>query len=912
RYIVWNGSISLGSSSSDNTSSGEVVVTNDKDANILTTGHRSMGILAQSIGGGGGKAGVSSAVSNAAYVDNYDPSTEHNAELHLGVWNTDSSDRESSSSKSTDMVSVTNKGYIETVGYAAPGIIAQGINGGGGVAANGAVDVNTTLTLGMNTEGTNDGNSVKVSQSTGSIVTAGHHSIGILAQSIALGGGYASSGDIPQTSATYTGDAFSRKTNAQLGVTYTDQHHDSVVGQGGVVEVDLGINDDDHSTIATAGDWAFGTVAQSIGNGGGVAQTIIGANSTAHEVITAQLGAQIGDGDNGGNVVTLQSTEKMEIHTEGYGSAGIVLQSIGAGGGIFTSNSEDYQGADHSSNPTNGYGYNYKDIVLGAGDQSKSGGHQEDIAGAGGLLTADDAAGVITTKGQYAHGIVMQSIGGGGGIFGAGQANSTKTGTSVKVQLGGSTDANLNDGMADLEMSNLNFDITTSGNQAHGLIIQSISNGGGIAMGENIDDNINNSQLGSNQSGNNDHNAADISVDLSTDSNITTEGNQAHGVIVQSIGGGGGIIANVTSTDQFKPNTTEFVQKNSHGYSGDVEVTNEGNITVKGEGSVGLIAQSISGGGGIFGHTAGSWGGDGSSTGNGGSVIVENLAGATIDVSESSNGIGIFAQAVAANGNGGSTITVTNSGTIKAHTSTGVGVMVSGGNGDNVSPNGGAFTATATSNNAVQNHGTITGQTAVKYSGNALVDVHNHGEMQGSIWLSPDIGNGVSGSLYNYALYKSGLDVGGIVSNSGDFYIGADHLIGGVTTTFHEAFTNESDGTLYFDIHALDSHDAMHFHEDSLGQFDGSLIAVLHDGYRPKVDAEYELISGVDGHIFEPGFLDSLIIQSGIGELEGELFVKGDNSLWLQITHVPEPETYALFISIAMLGIVLYRRRRAA
>ncbi|WP_269540383.1 beta strand repeat-containing protein [Cerasicoccus fimbriatus] len=907
----WNGSINMGSSSSDKTSSGDAYVVNESESNILTTGHRSMGILAQSIGGGGGKAGISSAVSNAAYVDNYDPSTVHNATLHLGLWQDGTSDRESASSDNKGLANVTNEGYVETLGYAAPGVIVQGINGGGGVAANGAVDVNTTMTLGTSAEGTNYGNPIFYTQESGTVITSGDHSIGVLAQSIGLGGGYASTGDIPQTDAKYTGDAFYRKTNAQLGVTYTNQHHDSVVGAGIETQVTLSNGDGDKSTIATAGNWAHGVVSQSIGGGGGVAQSIIGENSTAYEIITAQLGAQIGDGQNIGGPMVLTSGAGTEIVTEGFGSAGIILQSIGAGGGIFTSGSSDYQGADHSDTPTNGYGYNYKDVVLGAGDQSKSGGDQQDIAGAGGSFQMDNAAATITTKGMYAHGVVLQSIGGGGGIFGAGQQDGANTGRKLRVQLGGSTDANLGIGMADQSLSNLNFDIHTSGDQAHGLIVQSISDGGGIAMGENIDDNINNSQLGSNQKGDSDHNAGNVAVSLGADSKIVTEGNQSHGVIVQSIGGGGGIIANVTSTSQFKANTTEFVQKNTHGYSGDVQVDNSGEITVKGTSSVALIAQSISGGGGIFGHTAGSWGGDGSSTGKGGTVLVQNLAGGVIDASASSNGIGIFAQAVAASGNGGQTISVYNEGTINVHTDTGVGVMVSGGNSDNVIPTGTLGATAESANNAVVNHGTITGKTSVHYSGNALVDVHNHGHMQGSLWLSPDNAEAASGSLYNYGLYKAGLDVGGVVINEGDFYIGADHQSGGIQTTFHENFINESTGALYFDILALENHDAMIFLPGNHNQFAGSLIAVMQDGYLPEVDSEFQLIGGNDGHTFEKEFLESLVIQAGFEGLAGELFLKSDNSLWLQITQVPEPETYALLVGLATLGALLYRRRRA-
>ncbi len=909
----WSATVSMGSTVSDSQGSGQVNVVTAKDSNVLTTGNRSIGILAQGVAGGGGKSGVSSAISNAAYVDSFDDSINHRVTLNVGAWHKDSGKGvESSANSATSTVSVVNEGNIETLGYAAPGLIAQEIAGGGGVANSGAVDVNSVINLGMNLEGQNYAGVVNVEQAYGSILTAGHHSIGILAQSISGGGGYATSGGIPVTPSTYSGTAFLRTTTAQLGVTENDQHAGVIHGPGGRVSVSLGGDDtsDISSNVATAGDWSFGVVAQSLGLGGGVAQTVVGANSTAYETFDVQLGAGIGHDDNGGGPVFLGASEDSVIYTQGYGSAGLVLQSVGAGGGIFTSNSSDYRGQDFADGTTNGYGYNYKDVVLGAGDQSLSGGDQKDISGAGGAIVADGVKGKITTEGMYAHGAVFQSIGGGGGIFGAGKADGDFTGEKVRVQLGGFTDASIEDGMEDISLSDVNFIIETSGDQAHGFITQSISNGGGIAMGENIDNHIANSQLGSNQKGTSDHNAADVSVELGADSSITTHGDQAHGVIVQSIGGGGGILSAATVTEQFAANTNQFVQTNTHGYSGDVSVTSSGSITVSGDGAVGIIAQSISGGGGIFGHLAGSWGDSGSSTGKGGTVTVINSSSGVIDaLGSSSNGIGIFAQAVAANGSGGDTISVTNSGKIVVDMREGSAIVVDGGNSDNT-VSGSLRAAGASTNNVVHNHGTIVGKTAVHYTGEALVDVHNHGHIQGSVRLNEDESEGGTGVLYNYNEFMTGDEVVGHVNNSGDLYVGTSSSSGGVQTIFHDSISNSETGTLYFDLFGLGNHDNLTFHEDGLGEFFGFLVVVIDDEFLPKVNDTFELIQGVDDHFFHDDFLASLRFENAVSGLEGNLSKGEDQSLWLNITSVPEPDTFALILSALTLSLVLTRRRR--
>ena len=150
---------------------------------------------------------------------------------------------------------------------------------------------------------------------------------------------------------------------------------------------------ENQGTIVTLGDRAAGVIAQSIGAGGGTAASAQGS---------LFLGADNAQGDAGD--VTIQNTN-TSIQTAGNYSVGVVAQSVGGGGGRV--------GLSSSSSDTTTLGSRASD-------------------GDGGSVTINNAGGLISTGGAYAPAYVMQSIGGGGGLVGLGDSNGNGT-----VVLGG-------------------------------------------------------------------------------------------------------------------------------------------------------------------------------------------------------------------------------------------------------------------------------------------------------------------------------------------------------------------------------------------------------------------------------------------------------------------------------------------
>ena len=170
-------------------------------------------------------------------------------------------------------------------------------------------------------------------------------------------------------------------------------------GDGNVVNVTSG------STITTEGEHSHGLLAESIGGGGGS-----GGNASSWIVnvpipfttlptinVAVSLGGSGGDGGQGRAVKILNS--QGDISTSKFRSSGILAQSVGGGGG---------NGGDSMvhSYIVNGYSLSTA------------------IGGSGGLGGDGDAVQVanqsrIATQGDYAYGILGQSIGGGGGAGGS-------------------------------------------------------------------------------------------------------------------------------------------------------------------------------------------------------------------------------------------------------------------------------------------------------------------------------------------------------------------------------------------------------------------------------------------------------------------------------------------------------------
>ena len=178
-------------------------------------------------------------------------------------------------------------------------------------------------------------------------------------------------------------------------------------GGGGDVNLTYG------GQIATAGDLADAIVLQSISGGGGQGGSSSASGSQVQANIAVGVGGKGGTSDNAGTITTYFNDSNLNsVNTNGYGSVGVLMQSIGGGGG---------QGGDGSDQAEG-------DITVG-GSAGGTGG----TGGGGGLIQStpgNDSGWVnLTTQGDEAHGLVAQSIGGGGGIASTGTVDGVRSAT---------------------------------------------------------------------------------------------------------------------------------------------------------------------------------------------------------------------------------------------------------------------------------------------------------------------------------------------------------------------------------------------------------------------------------------------------------------------------------------------------
>ena len=195
-----------------------------------------------------------------------------------------------------------------------------------------------------------------------------------------------------------------------------------------------------------------------------------------------------------------------------------------------------------------------------------------------GAITVTNTATSITTYGRDSNAFVVQSIAGGGGYVAR---------SEEKLTLGSTNETNVNSG--DLDVYNAST-INTFGNASAGLIAQTVSGGGGF-VGSTEATEI---TLG----GESVKNGAGGSIKLQNIGDITTIGESAPLIVVQSIGGGGGFTTSkaIPTTSS----TTRLGDQNSQNTSGgDINFKNTGNLTSFGSASSGILIQSIGGGGGM-------------------------------------------------------------------------------------------------------------------------------------------------------------------------------------------------------------------------------------------------------------------------------------------------------------------------
>ena len=713
-------------------------------ATVSTFGDYAPGVVAQSVGGGGGNAGVGSA--NAYSTGN---TSTYGLNLTIGQ------NGGSGSTGGPATIVLFPGAVVRTAGSSSPGVIAQSAGGGGGIGSGGSVGVgslsegvtsNTALAvrlqIGLGQQGGTGGAAGSATvQSQGIIQTIGNDSPGIIVQSIGGGGGIGGTAgnDSAATDSTDTSNgtaALVKGSRASLvsGPTLTARFDLTLNmggdggsgGTGGLVTVTQ------QGSITTSGDHSPGILAQSIGGGGGKGGVAVaGSETNTLKSIAATLyinsnaslgmSGSGGTGNDGGAVNVTLNPGTIVTGLAGQGSAGagflshgVVAQSVGGGGG---------QGADGTTNPGG---------ALYLGGAFGGGGGKAANGGAVTINQTTSGVSSITTYGNSAIGLFAQSIGGGGGIAGAGSSLVAGTGAfngTVSLSLGGRANGTTGTGGTVL----VNFPgttIRTSGYSSFGILAQSVGGGGGYASvsgGATVDL----TALGGTGSVGN---GGAVTANLSSAGGIITTGIGAHGVVAQSVGGGGGIaiqapVTNVAPSIQFT--APSGVSSTGSGVGGAVSVTSHAPIAVSGAGAMAILAQSVASGGGLAILPSGAvFAGSTQANPTGvGAGTVSVVTQGTITAS-GENGVAIFAQSAPDNvGNRSGVVTVLVQGgntrgiVTGGSGAQGAGIWVLGGEEGNLITVDTGVTVSAASG------------LAINYYGNWGVDVTNRGTISGNSTL---------------------------------------------------------------------------------------------------------------------------------------------------------------------------------
>ncbi len=277
-----------------------------------------------------------------------------------------------------------------------------------------------------------------------------------------------------------------------------------------------------------------------------------------------------------GSNVTLVSGSA--ITTYGTNAHGIFAQSIGGGGG----------GGGFSVAVS---GSQTASLSLSMGGTGGGGGN-------GGIVNVANTGAILTTN-QHSYGILAQSVGGGGGDGGFAVAASFASGSGIAASLafGGS---GATGGVSQAVSVINNGDIMTVGNDSHAIMAQSVGGGGGSG-GFSIAGSAGGGALGASFGGSGGGAGSADAVSLYNAGNLTTYGDRSDGIVAQSVGGGGGDGGFSVAGDVGKNASLGLSFGGNGGTGGNassVTLTNLGIIATHGDNSHGIVAQSVGGGGG--------------------------------------------------------------------------------------------------------------------------------------------------------------------------------------------------------------------------------------------------------------------------------------------------------------------------
>jgi len=756
-------SVSVGGSGAIGGFADRVAVANGGE--VLTLGAGSLGIKAQSVGGGGGHGGFS-------FSGSFGAGDSKNVSFALGGGG--------AAGNRGGEVDAGNSGAIETFGIYSHGILAQSIGGGGGTggfSASTAIGLgadNTNLNLGVAVGGAGGnggfGNNVVVANS-GTIATHGAMSHAVFSQSVGGGGG---AGGSSFTGIIGLGGGGAGK-NLNIGVAVGGGGGDG--NHGG----DVTTTNAAGGNIVTDGAGSHGIFSQSVGGGGGTGgranalSLVLGTSCTTPVVCKGPDGAKnnwslsvavggSGGGASNGGIVNVANGGR--VVTRGIGSSGIFAQSIGGGGG---NGGNGVRGTgellpipvETVAVPFSHAGF-FKtwDVIVGGQGGSSGDGGAVNVTNSGNITTLGMARPVLQTDGSDAqqeasYGIFAQSVGGGGGMGG-----NAVVGLTGKVGIGGGV-GSTGDGGA-VSVSNTGH-LTTLGAGGHAIVAQSVGGGGGmsgnVTRGPVLDFGVN---LAIGQGGGNGGDGGLVTV--SSASNIQTVGRNAFGIFAQSVGGGGGLAGGIGIGPQNALGFTSFAGSvGGAGSGGAVSVEHTGTIGTSGASSHGIFAQSAGG------------------LGFGGAVSAE-LTGNIFATGQGSNGIVLQSRGDQGAGN----LTAILDGMVLGGSAGGVGVALMDG-ASNLVMNSGSL-------------GTVDGIAGTAVSGTGGSDtVVNLGNLTGSI----DLGSGAN-ALVNqstgwfYAGATVNLGAGNFFTNSGDFSPGGSGLA--QTTNLTGNFAQTGTPTWWVDI----------------------------------------------------------------------------------------------------------------
>ncbi|WP_339948195.1 autotransporter outer membrane beta-barrel domain-containing protein [uncultured Albimonas sp.] len=561
-------------------------VTAELGGAIRTWGDYAEAAIVQSISGGGGVAGLS-----------HDQTSDSTASVSVRVGGSGTSsagaaDRQRAQGLDANAaaggIAATLTGDFVTSGWGANGVVLQEIMGGGGIAAVGSTTVRAVanngqhgLLVGGDYGGTFGSAALAATMNEGArIRTAGAGATGLLAQNIVGGGGVGALGNaIPIKFGQAQGVVEARLGGSNS--TGQANGNGETIAAPGVVTLEIG-----DAILVTRGIGASALLAQSIGGGGGLALL------PAPWMSRATLGASGGGTSYGGAIgleMGVDAAGPSLVQTAGNLSRGVTAQSISGGGGQLSAPSFDADWAD-SSLP----------VQLGATGAATGWSDTVDVL----------FGGAIATAGDHADGLAAQSIAGGGGIADLGK---TYRGGEPDVYMTlGQTQGGGKAGAVRLRHTGRGEDggaIFTLGEGAYGMLAQSIGGGGGLATFSDLAGGARLS-LGSTSTSGDDRASGTVrivpeTISQSTSGTVTsslgqvlTQGDDAHAIVAQSISGGGGVARLGEASGSLA------LQLGGHGgdganESGETTVEMNGRVVTTGDRAIGVVAQSISGGGGL-------------------------------------------------------------------------------------------------------------------------------------------------------------------------------------------------------------------------------------------------------------------------------------------------------------------------